>query len=62
MFKWGGEANLVRAPVFSNENFNGSYRFPATAPFVPNRYTAALNLQFERSESPDPAFTKLAAI
>ena len=52
LFKWGGEANIVRAPEMSNENFNGSYRFPRDqAPFVPDRYTAALNLQFGRAAS-----------
>jgi hypothetical protein len=60
-FKWGGEANIVRAPVLSNENFNGSYRFPRDqAPFVPNRYTAALNLQSERLQSPNPDSTTLS--
>jgi hypothetical protein len=59
-FKWGGEANVVRAPVVSNENFNGSYRFPLDqAPFVPNRYTASLNLQYERNESSDARATEL---
>ena len=58
--KWGGEMNLVRAPAITNENFNGNYRFPRdAAPFVPNRYTAAFNLQFGRGESPDPTFTKI---
>ncbi|MGE3508590.1 MAG: carboxypeptidase regulatory-like domain-containing protein [Vicinamibacterales bacterium] len=60
LFKWGGEANIVRAPVRSNENFNGSYRFSRDeGPFVPDRYTAALNLQFARLQSPDPNATLL---
>lgn len=60
-FKWGGEANLVRAPVVSNENFNGSYRFARDeGPFVPDRYTAALNLQYARQQSPDPSASSLA--
>jgi hypothetical protein len=60
LFKWGGEANIVRAPVLSNENFNGSYRFSRDEPpFVPDRYTASLNLQFGRSQSPDPNSTAL---
>jgi hypothetical protein len=59
-FKWGGEVNSVHAPVLSNENFNGSYRFLRDeAPFVPNRYTAALNLQFERRQTADPDSTTL---
>jgi hypothetical protein len=58
--KWGGEMNLVRAPVLTNENFNGNYRFPRdTGPFTPDRYTAGLNLQFARAESPDPTYTTL---
>lgn len=60
LFKWGGEVNIVRAPVLSNENFNGGYRFSRDeAPFVPDRYTAALNLQFGRLQSPDPNSTTL---
>jgi len=60
-FKWGGEVNLVRAPVVSNENFNGNYRFPRDeAPFVPDRYTSSFNLQFARQQSPDPNATRLA--
>src|SRR5918993_4798671 len=60
LFKWGGEANIVRAPVLSNENFNGSYRFSRDEPpFVPDRYTASLNLQFGRLQSPDPTSTAL---
>ena len=60
MFKWGGEVNIVGAPVLSNENFNGSYRFSRDeAPFVPDRYTAALNIQFGRLQSPDPNSTTL---
>ncbi|HYR90042.1 MAG TPA: carboxypeptidase regulatory-like domain-containing protein [Terriglobia bacterium] len=60
LLKWGGEINAVRAPVLSNENFNGAYRFPRDeAPFVPDRYTAGLNLQFTRNESPDPTYTTL---
>jgi hypothetical protein len=52
--------NLVRAPVISNENFNGNYRFPRdAAPFVPDRYTAGFNLQFARGESPSAAYTTL---
>lgn len=59
-FKWGGEVNVVRAPVLTNENFNGAYRFPRdVAPFVPNRYTAGFNLQFARNQSPDPTYTTL---
>jgi len=59
-FKWGGELNLVRAPVESNENFNGNYRFPRDeAPFVPDRYTSSLNLQFGRQQSPNPNATRL---
>jgi len=60
MLKWGGEMNVVRAPVLTNENFNGAYRFPRdVAPFVPDRYTAAINLQFTRNESPNPTYTTL---
>ena len=58
--KWGGELNLVRAPVLTNENFNGNYRFPLdVAPLIPDRYTAGFNLQFARGESPDPTYTTL---
>jgi hypothetical protein len=58
--KWGGEMNLVRAPVLTNENFNGNYRFPRdTAPFTPDRYTAGFNLQFGRGESASPTYTTL---
>jgi carboxypeptidase family protein/TonB-dependent receptor-like protein len=58
--KWGGEINIVRAPVITNENFNGNYRFPRdTAPFVPDRYTAGFNLQFARGESPSASYTLL---
>jgi len=60
LVKWGGEVNLVRAPVSSNGNFNGSYRFPRDqGPFVPDRYTASFNLQFARAESPDQNSTSL---
>jgi hypothetical protein len=60
LVKWGGEVNIVRAPVVSNENFNGSYRFPRDeGPFVPDRYTSSLNLQFARALSPDPNTTTL---
>jgi len=59
-FKWGGEANLVRAPVLSNENFNGAYRFPRDeGPFVPDRYVSSFNLQYARGESPDPISTTM---
>jgi hypothetical protein len=60
LFKWGGEVNVVRAPVLSNENFNGSYRFSRDEPpFIPDRYTAAINLQFGRLQSPDANSTAL---
>jgi hypothetical protein len=59
-FKWGGEVNIVRAPVLSNENFNGSYRFPRDeTPFTPDRYTASVNLQYARAESADQSATTL---
>jgi hypothetical protein len=58
--KWGGETNLVRAPQITNENFNGNYRFPRDeGPFVPDRYTAAFNLQFLRGKSPEATFTTI---
>jgi hypothetical protein len=58
LFKWGGEINIVRAPVLSNENFNGSYRFPRDeGPFAPDRYTASFNLAFARGEASDPNAT-----
>jgi len=60
LLKWGGELNLVRAPVLTNENFNGAYRFPRdVAPFVPDRYTSGFNLQFTRNQTPDPTYTTL---
>jgi hypothetical protein len=59
-FKWGGELNIVRAPVLTNENFNGNYRFPRdTAPFAPDRYTAGLNLQFARGDSENANYTRM---
>lgn len=58
--RWGGEMNRVGAPQITNRNFNGNYRFPRDqAPFVPDRYTAGLNLQFARGDSPDPAYTTI---
>ena len=60
LFKWGGEANIVRAPVLSNENFNGAYRFPRDdGPFAPDRYTASVNLAFAQGRSPGSTFTAL---
>ena len=59
--KWGGEVNTIDAVNDTNEQFNGTYRFPAdTAPFVPDRYTAGFNLQFARGESSDPAATQIS--
>ena len=58
--KWGGEINQVRAPVLTNENFNGNYRFPRDVPpFTPDRYIAGFNLQFARGDSPNAAYTTL---
>ena len=56
-----GRRNQHRSrPGVVERNFNGNYRFPRDqAPFVPDRYTAGLNLQFARGESPDPTSTTL---
>ncbi len=58
--KWGGEINNAAASNDTNGTFNGAFRFPDdTAPFVPNRYVASFNLQFERGDSPDPTFVRV---
>ena len=59
--KWGAEMNDIVAGNDTNERFNGKFEFTSdTAPFVPDRYLAGFNLQFERGDSLDPKITMIS--